>query len=117
MKIKNLIALIIVIFFINLLISSCSNGKEISVHRDNYVIIPEVVIVDSSICKVLDSVIRYEEFCQKNKRHLIRYYDVVKTDNIETDSLELTIYSELKFDTIDSNTAILQYNNRFFMFH
>ena len=43
--------------------------------------------------------------------------DVIKTENIKADFLELTIYSELKFDTIDTKSAILKYNNSLFMFH
>ena len=117
MKKINIVPLIIAICLISFNMSSCSNEKKINAHKDNYVIIPEVEIVDSSICKVLDSVILYEEFCQKNKKHLIRYYDVIKTENIKADFLELTIYSELKFDTIDTKSAILKYNNSLFMFH
>lgn len=73
-------------------------------------------IIDSAICKTLDSVISYEEYCQKRKMNYPNYYRVIINYDVLNKNKELFIFSKIGNISSDSSIAILYYKKRYFVF-
>lgn len=118
MKKNNIIKFAITFLFVLSIIYKplhCENLNSVHDTLD-IMLYKKLEIIDSAICKTLDSVISYEEYCHKRKKNYPYFYKViVNYDSLNNDK-EIFIFSKIGNINTDSSIAVLYYKKRYFMF-